>query len=49
MSATSSPAGRTAAGQKMAGGVGAGTGSSSLGNRSKGLVVAHTSLVATLR
>lgn len=49
MSATSSPVGRMAAAQKTLGGVGAGTGRSSLGNRSKGLVVAHTSLVATFR
>lgn len=49
MSATSSPAGRTTAVQKTAGGVGVGTGGSNLGNRSKGLVVAHTSLVATFR
>ena len=49
MSATSGPEGRTGAAQKTAGGVGAGVGASGLGSRSKGLVVAHTSLVATFR
>jgi len=35
--------------QKWAGGVGVGGGGSTLGNRSKGLVVAHTVVVATFR
>src|SRR5438477_553895 len=49
MSATSSPMGRTAGAQKAAGGLGAGGGGATLGNRSKGLVVVHTVLVATFR
>jgi len=35
--------------QRSAGGIGIGGGGSTLGNKSKGLVVAHTVLVATFR
>ena len=35
--------------QQLAGGVGAGAGDSALGSKSKGLVVAHTVLVATFK
>jgi hypothetical protein len=43
------PGGAHRASQKCAGGVGVGARGSTLGNKSKGLVVAHTVLVATFR
>jgi hypothetical protein len=49
ISATSSGAAATAAAQKWAGGVGGGGEGSGRGNTSKGLVVAHTVVVAIFK